>query len=865
MNSYFDGRRRSTVASGVTRGICLLVWMLCGALCVAQQSAQAPESARELSRTIRTWEFLPVVGTRAGLFGNEGGRFEAWVYPLKIFREFHLTFHVSDRDLPAESLARTLTVRPESASILYAGDNFRVRETLCVPVHEPGAVILLEVETAQPLEVEAGFIGDFQLEWPAALGGTYVNWDAKEHAVAFGEEARKYAALVGSPTATDAHLSYQTNYSSSEENSLRLGVTQKGRETKILVIAASVTSRADAEKNYEHLLTSYEDAVRASAEYYRAYLEKTVSLELPDPDLQQAYDWARISTIQGVVNNPYLGSGLVAGYRTSGVGQRPGFAWFFGRDSMWTSFALNAEGDYSTTRAAIDFISKYQREDGRVPHEISQSASLVPWFKDYPYAYVSADATPLFIIAMNDYAVQSGDVAFARDKWDNVWRAYQFMHSTYDAQGFAQNLGIGHGWIEGGPLLPVKNEYYQAGLALEALRALSNLARLVGKDDVSKQLSAEFERSAPALDHAFWSPEIKAYAYALKSDNQRADEASVLTTVPMWFGLSDPNHADQTITKLAAEDHQTDWGMRIISHKSKVYDGSGYHYGSVWPLFTGWASVAEYRYHRAFPAYSNLRSNALLGADGALGHFTEVLSGDYYQSFATSSPHQIWSAAMVISPILRGLFGLQTDAEKHQISFAPHVPSDWKSFTIRNVRVGGVGVDFQYRKTADSLELETKRTGTGDCWVEFSPAFSLRTQVVGVEMNGRPLPFKLQPNNNDQHLSVRFPVYGGPNNFVIRVKNNFGLALSNELPALGSASRGLRVLSESWNTSKTELTLEVSGRAGSPYELSVWNSSQVSSVDGAVITKLGKLEIQMPQGAADAYAQQKVVIHFGRP
>jgi glycogen debranching enzyme len=799
------------------------------------------------------------------LFGDEAGRFEAWVYPLKIFRDFHLTFHVGDRALPAQSLARTLTVRPESASILYVGDSFRVRETLCVPVNEAGAVILLEVETEEPLEVEAAFIADFQLEWPAALGGTFVNWDAMQRAVVFGEEARKYAALVGSPTGADVRLSYQTNYSSSDQNSLRLGVTQKGKESKVLVIAASFTGRPDAEKTYQHLLTSYADSLRESADYYRAYLDRTVSLDLPDAALQQAYDWARISTIQGMVHNPYLGSGLVAGYRTSGVGQRPGFAWFFGRDSLWTSLALNVEGDYSTTRTALDFIGKYQREDGKVPHEISQSASLVPWFKDYPYAYVSADATPLFIIAMNDYAVQSGDVAFARDKWDNIWRAYQFLHSTYDSQGFAQNAGVGHGWIEGGPLLPVKNEYYQAGLGVEALRALSNLARLVGKEDVSKQLAAEFKHSEPALDQAFWSPEMKAYAFALRPDNQRADEASVLTTVPMWFGLSDANHADQTITLLAAEDHETDWGMRIISQRSKVYDGSGYHFGSVWPLFTGWASVAEYRYHRAFPAYSNLRANALLGADGALGHFTEVLSGDYYQSFATSSPHQIWSAAMVISPILRGMFGLQTDAEKRQITLAPHVPADWTSFAIRNVRLAGVAVDFQYRKAADSVVLETGRTGTGDCSVEFSPAFSLRTQVVSVEMNGRPLPFKMQPNSNDQHLSVRFAVNDGPNKLAIRVKNDFGLALSNELPPLGSASRGLRVLSESWNAAKTQFTLQVSGRAGSRYAMDVWNPSQISSVEGAVLTKVGKLDIQMPQGAADSYLQEKLVIHFTRP
>src|SRR5437899_6917483 len=153
------------------------------AICLPCLQSQAhTKQGLELTRTIRTWEFLPVVGTRAGLFGNETGRVEAWVYPLKIFRECRLTFHVGDRALPAESLARTLTVRPESASILYVGDSFRVRETLCVPVNEAGAIILLDVETEQPLEVEAAFTGDFQLEWPAALGGTFVGWDEKQRA-----------------------------------------------------------------------------------------------------------------------------------------------------------------------------------------------------------------------------------------------------------------------------------------------------------------------------------------------------------------------------------------------------------------------------------------------------------------------------------------------------------------------------------------------------------------------------------------------------------------------------------------------------------------------------------------------------------
>jgi len=57
----------------------------------------------------------------------------------------------------------------------------------------------------------------------------------------------------------------------------------------------------------------------------------------------------------------------------------------------------------------------------------------------------------------------------------------------------------------------------------------------------------------------------------------------------MWFGLPDGNHANEMITQLADADHETDWGMRIISSRSAKYDGSGYHFGSVWPLFTGWA------------------------------------------------------------------------------------------------------------------------------------------------------------------------------------------------------------------------------------------------------------------------------------
>ncbi|PYY14738.1 MAG: hypothetical protein DMG60_19440, partial [Acidobacteria bacterium] len=65
----------------------------------------------QLSRSARPWEFLDAVGKHAGLLGNESGRFEAWIYPLKLFRDFDVTFVLNNGRIPAASLVRTVTMR----------------------------------------------------------------------------------------------------------------------------------------------------------------------------------------------------------------------------------------------------------------------------------------------------------------------------------------------------------------------------------------------------------------------------------------------------------------------------------------------------------------------------------------------------------------------------------------------------------------------------------------------------------------------------------------------------------------------------------------------------------------------------------
>ena len=850
-------RRRLPLARILLRCAVLL---LCS-VAFADQSGQS----LELSRPIRSWEFLSAVGTRAAVFGNEQGNLEVWVYPLKILRDFHLRFHIDGATILAEALARTLIVHPESTTIVYTGDVFSVRETLFVPVHESGVVIALEVDTAEPLEIEAIFDRDFQLEWPAAIGGISEVWDPTLRAFLFADQSEKFHALVGSPSGVKASEEYSTNYFSSHHDSILLGTTEKGSDTKFIVVAAGVDGRAPLAGLYNHLANDYAQLLQDSAAYYRDYLDRTISLKLPDSQIEMAYDWARVSMLQGLVQNPFLGEGLVAGFNKSGNGDRPGFAWFFGRDAEWTSLALDAEGDFSTVRQVLEFLSKYQRADGKFPHEISQSASFMDWFKT-PYAYASADATPLFIIAVNDYVTRSGDIGFAQQKWDNLWRAYEFLRTTEDKQGLAQNSGVGTGWIEGGPLYPVRIEIYQASVGVEAARALSHLAHLLGKEDVSRDLEQTFERQEPVLDKTFWSPENKFYVYALDAHNNRLEVPSVLATVPMWFKQLNEDQARSMIEELAGPDQQTDWGMRILSSRDPKYNPAGYHFGTVWPLFTGWASVGEYRYHRALPAYSNLRANALLALNGSLGHVAEVLSGDYFQTLATASPQQIWSAAMVVNPLLRGLLGLQVDATSCQLNFAPHVPADWNSFSVSNVRMGGVALNLNYQRTPDKIQLEIQSTGAGKCSLQFSPALSLRARITAVRLNGHALPFHIEANPSDQHVTVNLPIASARSTIEIQMKNNFELGVSSTLPPLGSTSQGLRVLSESWSPKQETLTLLLSGASGASYELSAWNPDQISSVEGAELYQKtgaeGKVRVKLPVIAPGADPKVTVIFHF---
>ena len=852
-------------------------------------------SGLSLERRTHPGAFFDVAGRRAALFGYEHRGFEAWIYPLKILEDFRLSFSLEGYPLavPAEDLLASIDARPEATILTYSHAAFRVRQILFVPFDQPAIVMLLDVQTTLPMRLTASFRPRLRLMWPAGLMTPFVSWNEKSGVYTIGEESRRFAGVIGSPGARDLSLMpYQEEPRDVPVSfALDVAVAQADSSFIPIVIAGSVKGAEDASASYEKALGAATDAYATTVAHYRNVAEQTARVSTPVGQLDTAFAWAKVGIDKGVVTNPMLGTGLVAGYRTSGESERPGFAWFFGRDSLWTSLASTSIGDFTTVRSALEFLERFQRDDGKIPHEISQSASLIPWFTDYPYAWASADATPLYVIAHADYWRANGDVAFLKAHWNSILKAYRFSAATdTDGNSLIENTNVGHGWVEGGALYPAHEEIYMQGLWVEALRGLGELAEVMNDQALASSVRSTAGRVQQAAERVYWLEDRGFYAFATAQPRKTAataepgphrearqkrlnalatsrlvDEDTVLPAVPLWWRTLDERRAQLEIDRLGSGALATDWGTRLLSNRSELYDPLSYHYGSVWPLFTGWVSMAAYQHGRPHVGYQALMANALLTYSGALGYVTELLSGDFNAAFGRSSHHQIWSEAMVVTPLVRGLFGVSVAKGGTSLEFAPLLPADWDRASLASVPASGGRYDLSLERSRGRMTITVQRqTGSGGAAVRelvIAPAFPLDATVQAVTVDGRAARFEMIRRGDVQHARVVVATPAAVVKMTFQYLEGSDVFAAPVAPAPGAENSGLRVLRSTADRGALRLLLE--GRGGRRYSLFVRTPHRLGSAAGVSIKgpRGSDVEIEVAfEGPATDYVRREVVL-----
>jgi glycogen debranching enzyme len=848
-----------------------LALMLLLPLLSTAQEALAPDFPIErgdlsLGRPAQANTYFDKAGRRFAILGLESGTFEAWAYPLKLLRNFEFSFLLKNgtRPIPAAEIVRTIEVTPAATTLTYTYQSFTARATYVTAIEEPGAVILLDIDSTEPLTIVAGFLPVLQPMWPAGIGGQYAYWDDKINAYLISEPTRKNHGFVGSPAARG--ISYTPAHMLSDAPSeFAIEIDDPHAvEGKLIpvVLAGGKGRREDIQAVYGRLAADPAAVYHNALRHFRDLRQRTLSVRTPVQRLDLAFEWAKVSYDNLRVDSLELGRGLVAGLGLSGTGGRPGFGWFFGTDAYLNSLSLLSYGDFEAAKEALAFTMQWQREDGKMAHELSQAAGYIDWFKDYPYGYIHGDTTPYYIAALDEYYSATGDLDFIRQSWPSVKTAFEWCLTTdADGDGLMDNSKAGLGALEFGSLTVIQTDIYLAAVWIWAGQSMERLARAVDEEKPAENAAAAWKQALASFENRFWDQTNGQYSYAFNLKGEQVKELTPWCAVPLMRGIGRPERAAWTLEKMNSSDLATPWGVRILTRKSPLYEPLNYNYGAVWPFLTGYAASALFKHGQVLQGYGLVLANAKHLFDNSLGSATELFSGGLYVWPQEAVAHQGFSAGGFVLPFVRGLLGLGSDAAQKEIFFSPRFPADWPDVTISQFRVGQESFDFHWKREDTKVSVEVISRPGNSFRLHFSPAFGLGTRIRHALLNGRPVEPAPGLTAFRQSEQPVFPPFGLTGRDVINIELGPAVEILPFTPdtQVGDLDKGLKIIR--LELSGKDLKAVVEGLAGQSYTLRITHEEIVQDVVGASV--LGnRVTVKFPAGKQGEFLRREVVLRL---
>jgi glycogen debranching enzyme len=620
------------------------------------------ESGLKLEREKATTNQFDVGGRRILIVGTEqDGVEEVWTHPVRILRNIRIGFRVGSDLRWSESFSPKVTARPESFTREFSLGTCTIRETTFANLDRPSGGIHFEVH-GENLEILITGEIDLRMMWPLSENAT----GSLEYSVSNGFEkvvvqnnSGKLCAIVGCShnsvqilvdhgkpfVNSDGSLQFKPTSAAVVAFGMRI---RPGGQTShcTMCFSGSHQGLGEAEKAYRAFMRSPVMAYNKQVTYYKRLLASLPKLRVAS-DMLEAFKWAAVSLDRFFVETPGVGQSLMAGYSTTrsgwggghAISGRPGYAWYFGRDAVWSCLALLALKRYKQVRAVLEFLGRYQDINGKILHECTTSGFV---------HYDAADSTTLYVYLIGRYLRATNDKKFAKTQFPKILKAMEFCFGTdRDGDHLIENTGVGHGWVEGGPLFPAHAELYLNACWAAALQEATYVAQRLKRRKEQVEWKTERAIVNQIINEEFWDHETGLYNYAKNSDGSFKTEKTILPAVAMLFALTDPRKAGACLEEYASEKFSTDWGVRLIGRESSSYNPEGYHYGSIWPLFTGWAALASFAMGRQDLALKHVGRNLSLHRRFSLGCMPEVLHGERCD-VAGLCARQAWSEAMVV-------------------------------------------------------------------------------------------------------------------------------------------------------------------------------------------------------------------------
>lgn len=382
-----------------------------------------------------------------------------------------------------------------------------------------------------------------------------------------------------------------------------------------------------------------------------------------------------------------------------------GLPWFmtiFGRDSLITSFQclpFMPELAATTLRTLAMLQSRSDdpfrdAEPGKIPHELRFGERTA--FEEAPHSpyYGTADATPLFLILMEEYERWTGDAALVGTLEYEARAAVEWIdrYGDRDGDGYLEyerrnpdglenqcwkDSGDSIAFADGALAETPRATCELQGYVYDAKRRTARLAREVWKDP---SWAAELEAQAADLkrrfNEDFWLSEQGFFALGLDGRKRKIDSLTSNIGHLLWSGIADVDKARSCAAHLMSDALFSGWGVRTMANTAGAYNPIGYHVGTVWPHDNSLIAWGLRRY--GFDAEAMRISLAMLEAAELFhGRLPEAFAGyareatNYPVEYPTACSPQAWASGAPLL-LIRAMLGLE--ALDGQLIINPAVP-----------------------------------------------------------------------------------------------------------------------------------------------------------------------------------------------
>jgi len=451
-------------------------------------------------------------------------------------------------------------------------------------------------------------------------------------------------------------------------------------EIEVLVDVGSGTEQSDQPKVFRANRRPRRDPARGLDKW----LDRAPSLECSWDPLKRTYQRSlvdlaalRFSTLT-MPNHALPAAGL------------PWFMTLFGRDSIITSLqSLPFTPELAaTTLLALgerqgSVIDDFRDEDpGRILHELRYGELTA--FEERPHSpyYGCADATPLYVVLLDEYERWTGDTKLVRalefearaalnwideyaDLQDNGYVSYQRRNERTGLENQCwkdswDSISYRGGKLPGFPRATCELQ----GYAYDAKMRGARLAREVWRDPAfAQRLEKEAADLKRRFNRDFWVRDGEYFAVALESDGRQVDSLTSNNGHLLWSGIVDKSKAPAVVRHLMGPRLFTGWGIRTLAEGEGRYNPIGYHVGTVWPFdnsFIAWG-LRRYGFKKEAAAVAMGILQAASCFDGrlpeAFGGYRREMT-QFPVQYPTACSPQAWSTGAPLL-LIRAMLGLE--------------------------------------------------------------------------------------------------------------------------------------------------------------------------------------------------------------